>query len=123
MKHDITHALQALTPGAQWVLRGDQYSGLQWMPENPYTKPTEQTINDKIAELDAAEPMRMLRVERDKKLAEVDWEVTRAYSKGEAVPSELATYMQALRDLPDTAEPTMNEAGQLNMDSVTWPTR
>ena len=123
MKHDITHALQALTPGAQWVLRGDQYSGLQWMTENPYTKPTEQTINDKIAELDAAEPMRLLRVERDKKLAEVDWEVTRAYSKGEVVPSELATYMQALRDLPDTAEPTMNEAGQLNMDSVTWPTR
>ena len=123
MKHDITHALQALTPGAQWVLRGDQYSGLQWMTENPYTKPTEQTINDKIAELDAAEPMRMLRVERDKKIAEVDWEVTRAYSKGEAVSSELATYMQALRDLPDTAEPTMNEAGQLNMDSVTWPTR
>ena len=31
MKYDIASALQALKPGAEWVLRGDQYSGLEWL--------------------------------------------------------------------------------------------
>ena len=123
MKYDIPAALQELRPGAQWVLRGSEYSGLEWMEVNESAKPTEAELNEKIAELDAAEGMRLLRIERDKKLAAVDWEVTKAYSKGEAVPTDLATYMQALRDLPATAEPTTNEAGELVADSVTWPTR
>jgi hypothetical protein len=123
MKYDIPAALQALRPGAQWVLRGSEYSGLEWMEVNETTKPTEAELNEKIAELDAAEGMRLLRIERDKKLAAVDWEVTKAYSKGEAVPADLATYMQALRDLPATAEPTTDASGELVADSVTWPTR
>ena len=123
MKYDIPAALQALRPGAQWVLRGSEYSGLEWMEVNETAKPTEAELNEKIAELDAAEGMRLLRIERDKKLAAVDWEVTKAYSKGEAVPADLATYMQALRDLPATAEPTTDASGELVAYSVTWPTR
>lgn len=122
MKYDIPAALQALKPGAQWVLRGSEYSGLEWM-DTVQTQPTEEEINAKIAELEAVEPMRLLRIERDKRLAQVDWEVTKAYSKGEAVPAELATYMQALRDLPDTATPALDASGQLDPASVTWPTR
>ena len=122
MKYDIPAALQALTPGAEWVLRGDQYSGLEWLDTNQ-TQPTESAITAKIAELDAAEGMRLLRVERDKKLSDLDWEVTKAYSKGEAVASELATYMQALRDLPASANPQTDDAGELIPSSVTWPTR
>lgn len=123
MKYDIPAALQVLRPGAQWVLRGSEYSGLEWMEVNETAKPTEAELNAKIAELDAAEGMRLLRIERDNKLAAVDWEVTKAYSKGEAVPADLATYMQALRDLPATAEPTTDASGSLVVDSVTWPTR
>jgi len=122
MKYDIPAALQALTPGAEWVLRGNEYSGLEWLDTNQ-TQPTESAVTAKIAELDAAEGMRLLRVERDKKLSELDWEVTKAYSKGEAVASELATYMQALRDLPDGANPQTDDAGELVASSVTWPTR
>ena len=122
MKYDIPAALQALTPGAQWVLRGNQYSGLEWL-DTGQTQPTESAITAKIAELDAAEGMRLLRVERDKKLSDLDWEVTKAYSKGEAVASELATYMQALRDLPASANPQTDDAGELVPSSVTWPTR
>lgn len=122
MKYDIPAALQALTPGAEWVLRGDQYSGLEWL-DTGQTQPTESAVTAKIAELDAAEGMRLLRVERDAKLAALDWEVTKAYSKGEAVASELATYMQALRDLPASANPQTNDAGELIPSSVTWPTR
>ena len=97
MKYDIAAALQALKPGAEWVLRGDQHSGLEWLDKSQL-QPTEKEINDKIAELDAAEGMRLLRVERDAKLAALDWEVVKAYSNGVAVDSKLKTYMQALRD-------------------------
>ena len=122
MKYDIPAALQALKPGAEWVLRGDQHSGLEWLDKSQL-QPTEKEINDKIAELDAAEGMRLLRVERDAKLAALDWEVIKAYSSGAAVDSKLKTYMQALRDLPASAKPTTDENGELVGSSVTWPTR
>ena len=122
MKYDIPAALQALKPGAEWVLRGDQFSGLEWL-DKKQTIPTETEINDKIKEMDAAEGMRLLRVERDAKLAALDWEVVKAYSNGVAVDSKLKTYMQALRDLPASAKPTTDDQGELVADSITWPTR
>jgi len=122
MKYDIPAALQALKPGAEWVLRGDDWSGLEWM-DKKQSIPTEKEVNDKIAELDAAEGMRLLRLERDMKLAALDWEVVKAYSNGEAVDAKLKTYMQALRDLPASASPKTDAAGELVADSITWPTR
>ena len=122
MKYDIPAALQALKPGAEWVLRGDQLSGLEWL-DKKQTVPTETEINDKIKEMDAAEGMRLLRLERDAKLAALDWEVVKAYSNGVAVDAKLKTYMQALRDLPASAKPTTDAAGELVTSSVTWPTR
>ena len=122
MKYDIPAALQALKPGAESVLRGDKLSGLEWL-DKKQTVPTETEINDKIKEMDAAEGMRLLRVERDAKLAALDWEVVKAYSNGVAVDSKLKTYMQALRDLPASAKPTTDANGELVADSITWPTR
>ena len=122
MKYDIPAALQALKPGAEWVLRGSEWSGLEWLDKSQ-TVPTEKEVTDKIAEMDAAEGMRLLRVERDAKLAALDWEVVKAYSNGEAVDSKLKTYMQALRDLPASAKPTTDDQGELVADSITWPTR
>ena len=122
MKHDIPAALQALKPGAEWVLRGDNWSGLEWL-DKKQAAPTEKEVTDKITELDADEGMRLLRVERDEKLAALDWEVTKAYSNGVAVDSKLKTYMQALRDLPASASPKTDASGELIANSITWPTR
>ena len=130
MKYDIPAALQQLRPGAQWVLRGDAYSGLEWLDSSGQEnnamwggKPTEDSCTAKINELDAAEGMRLLREERNAKLSGLDWEVTKAYSKGEAVDSDLSTYMQALRDLPAGASPATDSSGELVASSITWPTR
>ena len=41
MKYDIPAALQALKPGAEWVLRGDAWSGLEWL-DKKQTVPTEK---------------------------------------------------------------------------------
>ena len=122
MKYDIAAALQALKPGAEWVLRGSEWSGLEWL-DKKQTVPTEAQVTAQIKTMDDAEAARLLRVERDAKLAALDWEVTKAYSNGVAVDAKLKTYMQALRDLPASASPTTDAAGELVTSSVTWPTR
>lgn len=122
MKYDIAAALQALKPGAEWVLRGNEFSGLEWLDKSQ-TVPSEADITAQIKTMDDAEAVRLLRVERDVKLVALDWEVTKAYSNGVAVDGKLKTYMQALRDLPASAKPTTDAAGELVTSSVTWPTR
>jgi len=122
MKYDIAAALQALKPGAEWVLRGSEFSGLEWL-DKKQTVPTEAQVTAQIKTMDDAEAARLLRVERDAKLAALDWEVVKAYSNGVAVDAKLKTYMQALRDLPASANPTTDAAGELVDSSITWPTR
>ena len=122
MKYDIAAALQALKPGAEWVLRGSEWSGLEWLDKSQ-TVPSEAEVTAQIKTMDDAEAMRLLRVERDAKLAALDWEVVKAYSNGVAIDAKLKTYMQALRDLPASANPTTDAAGELVTSSRTWPTR
>ena len=117
MKYNIPSALQALKPGAQWTLRGDEYSGLEWL-DSGQTKPTETEINSKIAELDAAEPMRLLREERDKRIAKTDWRA----GSDLTLQSKWSIYRQQLRDLPASATPKLNSEYELDLTSVTWPT-
>ncbi len=116
MKYDIPAALQALKPGAQWVLRGTEYSGLEWL-DSDHTKPTETEVTNKLAELDAAEPMRLLRVERDEKLAKTDWRA----SSDLILTDAWKTYRQTLRDLPATATPKLDSNHELDFNSVIWP--
>ena len=122
MKYDIPAALQKLTPGAEWVVRGDEYSGLEWLVGNGHDKPTEAAITEKIAELDGAEAMRLLREERDCRIAKSDWKVVMAKETGSNLSSAFKTYRQALRDLPASATPTLDSNYELDLTSVTWPT-
>ena len=117
MKYDLADALQSLKPGAEWVLRGTEYSGLEWLDESQ-TKPTEVEATNKLNALDAAEPMRLLREERDKRIALTDWRA----SSDLTLASAWSTYRQALRDLPSTASPKLNSEYDLDLTSVTWPT-
>ena len=117
MKYDITHALIALKPGAQWVLRGNDYSGLEWL-DSSQTKPTETEVNIKISELDNAEAMRLLRIERDARIVKTDWRASSDLTLSDA----WKTYRQALRDLPVSATPKLDSFYNLDLTSVTWPT-
>jgi len=118
MKRFYNKAILALRPNAQFVQRGSTYSGLEWL-DTTSKKPTEQEIENKIQEIKAAEPMRVLRIERNQKLAETDWITLKAYSQKQDVSEDWANYMQALRDLPATAEPQLDEQG--NLTNVIWP--
>jgi hypothetical protein len=118
----IINALLSLRPEAQWVLDGDTYDGLNWLDENQ-PKPTEEEITEEIERLRGLEPMRRLRIHRDKLLAEVDWVVIRAYSTNTPVPEEWASYQQALRDLPETATPVLDPTSPLGISGVDWPVK
>ena len=117
MKYSIPEALQALKPKALWTLRGKEYSGLEWQ-DSSQTKPTETEVNSKISELDNAEPMRLLRLERDKRIANTDWRASSDLTLADA----WKTYRHALRDLPASATPKLNSFYELDLTSVTWPT-
>ena len=104
-------AIIALVPEADFSLIGQQK--IIW--HDSRSQPTEEEINSKIAELKAAEPMRLLRIERNRRLAETDWMA----NSDVVMTDKWKTYRQALRDLPATAEPMLDEQG--NLINVTWP--
>ena len=122
MKYTTVDALSILRPGAEWIVRGDVYSGIEWL-DSGQTKPTETEINNKISELNSAEAMRLLREERNVLLSETDWVTVRSIDTGVAISNDWKTYRQALRDLPASASPTLDSNYELDLTSVTWPTK
>ena len=65
-------ALKALVPDAQFKVKGRDYSGITWYPQNTESCPSESALQAKIDELVAGEGLRRLRLERDKLLLECD---------------------------------------------------
>jgi hypothetical protein len=120
---DIQRALLLLRPEASWACNGETYEGLIWHNDNEFEKPSKEEVEAKIQELRAAEPMRLLRIHRDKLLAETDWVTMRSYSTNTPVPEEWATYQQALRDLPETATPILDYTNPLSISGVDWPVK
>jgi len=116
----VSDALVALRPGAEWNITGNRYSGIEWLDKNQ-SLPTEDEINAKIAELEAAEPARQVREIRNRLLAESDW--TQSRDVVLLNDTTWKQYRQDLRDLPASASftPKLDSNGVLDMSSVTWP--
>ena len=64
--------------------------------------------------------MRVLRIERNNRLAASDWTQSRDLTLSN--DADWKTYRQALRDLPASASPKLNASGDLDLSSVTFPT-
>ena len=113
---------------AEWVLRGEptteeefttmfakvtgtDASGLAIESQSPSDWGTTWAeVSAKKAELTSAEPMRLLREERDRLIAATDWWA----SSDLTMTDERTAYRQALRDITDSAT---------SLDDVTWPTK
>jgi len=113
---DIAQALLELAPGAEWTINADDYNQLQWFSED-IPKPSILEIEAKIVELKAAEPMRLLRIERNRLIAETDWWVL----PDRTPTSEQLAYRQALRDLPSTSTPVLDPTTRLGISGFDWP--
>ena len=68
------------------------------------------TVSAKQAELTTAEPMKALREERNRKIAETDWWA----SSDLTMTAEQTAYRQALRDITDTYS---------SLEDVVWPSK
>jgi len=121
----ISTALQALEI-TEWVLRGEPTSEVEF--NAMFSKVVGADVNGsaiessdpadfgvtwaqvkaKYDELVAAEPMRLLRAERNQRLANTDW-----WASSDLTMTEAQTdYRQALRDVTDT---------YTSLDDVVWP--
>ena len=67
-------------------------------------------VNNKLKELNAAEPLKLLRAERDRLIAATDWWA----SSDLTMSAERTAYRQALRDITDI---------YTSLDDVVWPTK
>jgi hypothetical protein len=81
-------------------------------PSGPYSWNGSQWIFDGYTAEDA---MNRLRFERNRLLAQSDWMAVADRTMTQAQ----IDYRQALRDLPETADPQLDEDG--NLTNVTWP--
>ena len=124
---DIATALDKLQV-TEWVLRGEPTSEAEF--NEMFRKVTGADANGSAIESDSpsdwgvtwaqvsakktelvnAEPMRLLREERDRKLADTDWWAMSDRTMTDAQ----TTYRQALRDVP---------ANYTSLDDVVWPTK
>ena len=121
MKHTILSAVDRLLPDEDYEL-AEPYEYENLIFYNPsVTKPTKEAIENKIAEVDAAEAMLLLREERNDRLIETDW--TQMNDISSETKAKWSAYRQALRDMPATASPQLDAGHQLDMTSVTWPTK
>ena len=115
MIYNKHQALSSLKPDTIWSWNGFEYSALNWIDSS--TKPTESAIDAEVTRLNNAEGMRLLREERNTRLAATDWRA----SSDLTLSTAWKTYRQSLRDLPSTETPTLNSDGTLNMSSVNFP--
>jgi len=122
----LSDAISILCPGISFRHQNNYHSIEYINSSNEFVPPTEEEIQAKIAELEAAEPLRLLRIERDRLLQQTDWEIQRNTERN-IDSTELITYRNALRDLPqdisanNVPSPTLSETGTLIFDN--WPER
>jgi len=116
---DYITAINVLAPNATiWGIpkNENEFNYLKWTDSFP--KPEWSVIQAKIAELEAAEPLRQLREQRTRILQESDWMANSDVTMSDA----WRTYRQALRDLPaNSPNVALDEQG--NLINVTWPTK
>ena len=70
-------------------------------------------IQTEVEKLKIELPLRAVRIERNHRLADTDWVVTKATETGVGVSTEWKTYRQAHRDITKTVS---------SADDVVWPT-
>ena len=123
----ITEALQELNI-TEWVLRGTPTTEAEF--NQMFRKVTGSDANGtaiessdpadfgvtwaqvsaKVTELENAQPLKELRAERDRLIAETDW-----WASSDLTMTQAQTdYRQALRDITDTYQ---------SLDTVVWPTK
>lgn len=124
----VADAILALIPDEQWVLRGEPTTEDEFLEMFRAIKGEDKngtaiesanpdnwgvswaTVSAKKDELDAAEPLKLLRAERNRRLAETDWWASTDLQA--EFSGARGDYRQALRDITTQYN---------SLDTVVWP--
>ena len=117
MQYFKQEAIKSLKPDVKAFHIKDGGSGAVIYTVDDASNPTDSQIADEITRLHSVEAVRLLRVERDKRLAKCDWRA----NSDVTLPDAWKTYRQQLRNLPASATPKLNSFYNLDKSSVTWP--
>lgn len=75
------------------------------------------------ADAETAKKEAAVRKQRDRLLAESDWVTIKSLELGESVPTDWATYRQALRDITNHANFPNLSSGDMEGNNSDWPTK
>ena len=78
---DIGDALSALRPNCEYMLEGENYSGITWLDETQ-TKPTEQEVEEKLASLKYYEEVRVYQEKRKSEYPPLEEQLDKIYHSG-----------------------------------------
>ena len=130
----VSEALQELSI-TEWVLRGEptkesefkeMFRKVTGADANGSAIETDDTskwgvtwkqVSDKMTAIDAAAPLKQLRIERNAKLAETDHHALSDVT----LADNMKTYRQQLRDLPAHADGKDATLKDGVLENVTWP--
>ena len=130
----VAEALQELSI-TEWVLRGEptkedefksMFRKVTGADANGTAIETDDTskwgvtwkqVSDKMTAIDAAAPMKELRIQRDAKLAETDFHALSDVTMAD----NMKTYRQALRDLPASNDGKNATLKDGILENVKWP--
>ncbi len=122
--HFPANSVEIEPPEFDPVSKVCSWNGLKWivsdLPKKEYDAPPEEVSPDENInpnpELDPISAMTQLRLDRNGRLNVTDWWL---FSDTIKPTKRQLDYRKALRDLPATASPTLDENGQLA--GVEWP--
>ena len=113
---DYSNVLVKYYLGTSWKMENaSDYDTLEWYDET--SKPSKDDLDTKLTELQNAEPMRILRIERDRRLQATDWRA----SSDLTISGDWKAHRQDLRDLPAQQTPKLDSNGRLDPTSISWP--
>jgi hypothetical protein len=78
---DIPAVLKTLTPGAEWIVYGEDYSGIEWL-DKEQTQPTEEEVVQKSAELEYQEEINEYQRQRAAEYPPYDDQFDKIYHSG-----------------------------------------
>lgn len=126
----VSDAIKVVDADAQWVMYGDEPTdaisfnaafrivtgtddnGSAILSDDPddWGDISWGTVKIALADLNAAEPLKLLREERNRRIAETDWWA----SSDLTMSDDRRAYRQALRDITDS---------YASLDDVVWPAK
>lgn len=93
---NIAQIVTSKYPGAQWVLNGDDYSGLEWLDESP--KPTKKALEALWPEVQAETERAQVERARQQAYRETSDPIYFEYQRGDKTEAEWLAAVQAVKD-------------------------